>query len=161
MSLLFRSDFVTDETMTLNYSRRDPAWRRAGGRLPGPRLHCPPPVAGPLARPSPLSPWQETAPVFQMGKLSPATTWVSWASPRQTFRLASPRWACMPAEVHHGPPCLGVSQASWTGKQCPPSCRAAVSHVGAALGSLKWSVFPFLPWPLGSSVSNHSLFLPV
>ena len=35
MSLLFRSDFVTDETMTLNYSRRDPAWWRAGRRAGG------------------------------------------------------------------------------------------------------------------------------
>lgn len=161
MSLLFPSDFVTDETMMLNYTRSDPAWRWAGGRQASRTVAALPAVAGPLARPSRLSPRQGAVPVFQMGKLTPATTWVSWVSPRHTFRLASPLWACTPAEVHRGPPCLGVSQASWTGKQCPPGCQAAVSRVGAALGSLKWSVFPFLPWPLGSSESNHRLFLPV
>lgn len=46
MSLCFHLDFVTDETMMLNYTRSDHALRQAGGRLPSAGPHSQPPAAG-------------------------------------------------------------------------------------------------------------------
>lgn len=78
MSLLFRLDFVPDETMTPNYTHSNPAWRQAGGNsLDRGCTACLLYWALGQALP-PGSPPQETAPVFQMGKL----TWVSWVSLR-------------------------------------------------------------------------------
>ena len=51
MSLLFPSDFVTDETMTLNYTRSDPAWPWAGGRQASRTVAALPAVAGPWPGP--------------------------------------------------------------------------------------------------------------
>lgn len=52
-----------------------------------------------------------------------------------------------------------ASQPPERERRVPPECLASCSLTGVATDTLQWSVFPFLPWPLGSSEANHGLLL--
>lgn len=150
--------FVADETMAKLHAQQS-CLARAGGRaaLSRPWLHCPPPVAGPLARPSQLSPAGGSP--FSRWKLTPATAWVSWASPGQMFRLASLHG---PARLQRG---STVGHHVW-GFLRPPGWESSVLPA-AGLTFLMWVLpwvhgngvcFPFCPGPWEARGQDHSLF---